>query len=71
MKMTSGVRKIERQKRALERLQAQNPERWFKYLVIEQQDGTVVPDTKQIEARIARRDAEIATLKKRTGQLFS
>lgn len=60
MKMTSGVRLNERRKGALERLLAQDPARWL------------VGATPEHAAQwTARRDAEIATLKKRTGQLFS
>lgn len=66
MKMTSGVRLNERRKRALERLL--NPSRDVtKYMT--DLDGN--PDVKRIETWTARRDAEVAVLRKRTGQLFS
>lgn len=64
MKMTSGVRLNERRKRALERLLEQKPKTFVNF-------ETGEPDPKRAEQWAERREAEIAVLKKRTGQLFS
>jgi hypothetical protein len=65
MKMTSGVRKRERQSRALDRLLA--PHRDVRTYMTDL-DGN--PDVKRIAAWTERRDREVATLKQRTGRNF-
>lgn len=63
MKMTSGARKRERQSGALDRLL--NPRRDVTAYMTDL-EGRL--DEKRIAAWTARRDAEIATLKKATGR---
>jgi hypothetical protein len=66
MKMTSGVRLNERRKRALVRLQNQDVARYETYKT--DMEGNPSPRFEQWQAR---REAEITTLKKLTGQLFN
>jgi hypothetical protein len=65
MKMTSGVRLNERRKRALVRLQEST------YDKSRAARRDVDAPTNGLDAWTARREAEIVTLKKRTGQLFN
>jgi hypothetical protein len=68
MKMTSGVRLNERRKRALVRLQ----ESEFKdSKIVRKWDGDQNHIAGAASTWALRRDAEIVTLKKRTGQLFN
>lgn len=68
MKMTSGVRLNERRKRALVRLEASTFEG---SKVFRKWDGDQNHIAGAASTWAIRREEEIATLKKRTGQLFN
>jgi hypothetical protein len=64
MKLVSGKKKMERQSNALDRLL--NPARDKREIMMDLEGK---PDEKRIAAWTTRRDAEIATLRQRTGRI--